>query len=109
VTIRWILSSLNFSILQGNQIVLQDLVRDKNYEIAVIPFNSQGSGPPSSPQTIYVGEAVPTGEPRELRAVALSSTEVRLSWQPPLASQQNGKLAQGVEFFHSLFAKLYKF
>jgi protein sidekick len=91
--------------LQGNQIVLQDLVRDKNYEIAVIPFNSQGSGPPSSPQTVYVGEAVPTGEPRELRAVALSSTEVRLSWQPPLASQQNGKLAQGLNFWYKCMTR----
>ena len=41
--------------------ILNDLVRDRNYEIIVTPFNSQGSGPSSSPVTVYVGEAVPTG------------------------------------------------
>ena len=41
--------------------ILNDLVRDRNYEIVVTPFNSQGSGPSSSPATVYVGEAVPTG------------------------------------------------
>ena len=42
--------------------ILNDLVRDRNYEIVVTPFNSQGPGPSSSPTTVYVGEAVPTGE-----------------------------------------------
>jgi protein sidekick len=42
--------------------ILNDLVRDRNYEIIVTPFNSQGPGPSSSPTTVYVGEAVPTGE-----------------------------------------------
>ena len=50
-------------IYDGNasQMILNDLVRDRNYEIIVTPFNSQGSGPSSSPVTVYVGEAVPTG------------------------------------------------
>ena len=50
-------------IYEGNasQMILNDLVRDRNYEIVVTPFNSQGSGPSSSPVTVYVGEAVPTG------------------------------------------------
>ena len=44
-----------------SQVILNDLVRDRNYEIVITPFNSQGSGPSSSPVTVYVGEAVPTG------------------------------------------------
>jgi len=78
--------------LQKDRVELSDLTRDKNYEIVVVPFNSQGDGPPSPPVTVYVGEAVPTGEPRELRAEPVSATEVRLRWSPPVQSQQNGDL-----------------
>lgn len=73
-------------------LVLSDLMEDKNYEIVVVPFNSEGEGPPSPPVTVYVGEAVPTGEPRHLKAESLSSTEVQLSWKPPQLSMQNGDL-----------------
>nr|CAD7448038.1 unnamed protein product [Timema bartmani] len=75
-----------------DQVVLSDLTRDKNYEMVVVPYNSQGSGPPSPPVTVYVGEAVPTGEPREVTGEAVSPTEVRLRWTPPEANQQNGDL-----------------
>ena len=71
---------------------LTDLSRDKNYEIVVSPFNSQGNGPASPPITVYVGEAVPTGQPRNVEAKAISSTEVRLKWLPPQQNQQNGDL-----------------
>lgn len=69
-----------------------DLQQDKNYEIVVLPFNSQGEGPASPPATVYVGEAVPTGEPRGLEGEAVSSTEVRLRWKPPQQQMQNGEL-----------------
>lgn len=52
-----------FGILKDG-IVLKELIQDRNYEIIVVPFNSQGDGPQSPPVTVYVGEAVPTGEPR---------------------------------------------
>ena len=39
------------------------------------------------------------GEPREVTAVAVTSTEVRLSWVAPLASQQNGDLL-GYKIFY---------
>lgn len=84
---------------KASQVILNDLVRDRNYEIIVTPFNSQGSGPSSAPTTVYVGEAVPTGEPREVTAVATSPTEVRLTWVAPLASQQNGDLL-GYKIFY---------
>ncbi|XP_032779959.2 protein sidekick isoform X2 [Daphnia magna] len=84
---------------KASQMILNDLVRDRNYEIIVTPFNSQGPGPSSSPTTVYVGEAVPTGEPREVAAVATTPTEVRLTWVAPLASQQNGDLL-GYKIFY---------
>jgi len=82
---------LSFS-LQTKDAILDDLARDATYEIIVIPYNSQGLGPASPPATVYVGEAVPTGMPRELTAEAVSPTEVRLNWKPPPQGQQNGEL-----------------
>lgn len=79
-------------MLQTSQVVLSELTRDRNYEIVVVPFNSQGSGPPSPPVAVYVGEAVPTGQPRSVVAEPVSPTEVRLRWQPPQQKEQNGDL-----------------
>ena len=72
--------------------MLEGLTRDRNHEVVVLAFNSQGAGPPSPPVTVYVGEAVPTGEPRSVEAEPLSPTEVRLKWTAPVQSQQNGDL-----------------
>lgn len=79
--------------------ILKDLAQDQNYEIVVIPFNSQGTGPPTPPVAVYVGEAVPTGEPRGIDAAPVSSTEVRLRWKPPQQSMQNGELL-GYKIFY---------
>ncbi|KAL3268776.1 hypothetical protein HHI36_007876 [Cryptolaemus montrouzieri] len=84
---------------ESSEIVLQDLLQDRNYEIVVIPFNSQGEGPASPPVTVYVGEAVPTGEPRVLEGEAISSTEVKLRWKPPQQQMQNGELL-GYKIFY---------
>eukprot|EP00090_Calanus_glacialis_P041134 TRINITY_DN7227_c0_g1_i2.p1 TRINITY_DN7227_c0_g1~~TRINITY_DN7227_c0_g1_i2.p1 ORF type:complete len:2186 (-),score=220.82 TRINITY_DN7227_c0_g1_i2:579-7136(-) len=84
-----------------SEVVLNELIRDKNYEITVIPFNSQGLGQPTRPVAVYVGEAVPTGAPRNLKAEAVSPTEIRLSWMPPEADQQNGDLLGYKIFYQS--------
>lgn len=78
--------------MQTTQVVLTELTRDRNYEIVVVGYNSQGSGPPSVPVAVYVGEAVPTGQPRGVTAQPVSSTEVRLRWQAPQQKEQNGDL-----------------
>ncbi|XP_068898271.1 protein sidekick isoform X6 [Tenebrio molitor] len=85
--------------VNAKKMVLSELLQDKNYEIVVVPFNSQGEGPASPPVTVYVGEAVPTGEPRDLEGEAVSSTEVRLKWKPPQQQQQNGELL-GYKIFY---------
>jgi protein sidekick len=59
-------------------VVLKELTQDRNYEIIVLPFNSQGTGPAIAPVAVYVGEAVPTGEPRSIEGSSVSSTEVKL-------------------------------
>ena len=80
--------------------VLENLIKDKNYEITVIAYNSQGYGPSSRPVKVYVGEAVPTGAPHKLEAKAISPTEVRISWLPPSTDKQNGDLL-GYKIFYN--------
>lgn len=87
--------------------VLSDLLQDRNYEIILVAFNSQGDGPASPPSTVYVGEAVPTGEPRALEGEAISSTEVRLRWKPPQQQMQNGELLGYKVRFQILRKSLY--
>ncbi|XP_076674857.1 sidekick cell adhesion molecule isoform X2 [Andrena cerasifolii] len=85
--------------INATKIVLSDLTEDRYYEVVVLPFNSEGEGPASPPVTVYVGEAVPTGEPQHLKAQPISSTEVHLRWKPPQANMQNGDLL-GYKIFY---------
>lgn len=85
--------------ISSDSIILSDLTQDRNYEIIVLPFNSQGNGPASPPVAVYVGEAVPTGQPRAVDGAPVSSTEVRLRWKPPQQQQQNGDLL-GYKIFY---------
>lgn len=64
--------------IASNSMVLSDLTQDRNYEIIVMPFNSQGEGPPSPPVAVYVGEAVPLGECSKIHF--FSCFEVKLIW-----------------------------
>ncbi|KAK8382212.1 hypothetical protein O3P69_015266 [Scylla paramamosain] len=85
----------------SRDIVLEDLQVDKNYEVLVVAFNAQGESPPSAPITVYVGEAVPTGNPKNIVAEALSSTEIKLSWESPEEEDKNGELLGYKIFYRS--------
>lgn len=85
--------------IEVNSLILTDLTQDRNYEIVVLPFNSQGTGPATPPVAVYVGEAVPTGQPRAVEGAPVSSTEVRLRWKPPQQQMQNGDLL-GYKIFY---------
>ncbi|XP_064477865.1 protein sidekick-like isoform X1 [Ornithodoros turicata] len=80
-------------------LTIDGLERDRIYEVRVRAFNGQGEGPPSGPITVYVGEAVPTGRPRKVQLQALSSTEVNVTWLPPLKHESNGELL-GYKIFY---------
>ncbi|KAK9504659.1 hypothetical protein O3M35_010943 [Rhynocoris fuscipes] len=85
--------------VESRKIVLSDLSRDHNYEIVVAAFNSEGVGPLSTPVTVYVGEAVPTGQPQKVNATPVSPTEIKVSWTPPQSNMQNGDLL-GYKIFY---------
>ncbi|CAG0892307.1 unnamed protein product [Darwinula stevensoni] len=85
--------------IHSSEVTLHELLRDRNYEIQLLPFNSQGEGPASKPVVVYVGEAVPTGEPRTVKTKAINANQVALSWLPPRENQQNGDLL-GYKIFY---------
>ncbi|KAK8775217.1 hypothetical protein V5799_031434 [Amblyomma americanum] len=85
--------------LEGGPLTLEGLQRDRIYEVRVIAYNSQGDGPPTRPVSVYVGEAVPTGSPRQVHLESPSSTEVTVSWEPPPESERNGELL-GYKIFY---------
>ena len=84
---------------EGRSLVLEDLLRDSNYEVEVVSYNRQGESRPSPPVTVYVGEAVPTGQPQRVVAQPVSSTEIRITWEPPEDSALNGELL-GYKIFY---------
>ncbi|KAG8182396.1 hypothetical protein JTE90_018287, partial [Oedothorax gibbosus] len=83
----------------ASMLSLHQLERDRVYEIRVYAYNSRGDSLPSNPVQVFVGEAVPTGEPREVRVEATSSTEMKVSWKPPPPALQNGDLL-GYKIFY---------
>lgn len=85
--------------IKSEEVVLTELAVDRNYEISVCAVNSQGTGPTATPAVVWVGEAVPTAPARDVRARALSPTEVALAWSPPALNQQNGDLL-GYKIFY---------
>lgn len=87
--------------LEGGPLTLEGLQRDRIYEVRVVAYNGQGDGPPTRPVSVYVGEAVPTGSPREVRLDSPSSTEVVVSWAPPPESERNGELL-GYKIFYKV-------
>ena len=91
--------NLEFRDTLARTAILDNLERDMNYEVVVVSFNAQGESPPSPPFTIYVGEAVPIGEPQNVSAEALSSTDIRITWQPPNEQDRNGELL-GYKIFY---------
>nr|XP_045601913.1 protein sidekick-like isoform X1 [Procambarus clarkii] len=85
----------------AREVVLEDLQVDTNYEVLVVAFNAQGESPSSAPTTVYVGEAVPTGNPKNVKSEALSSTEVKISWEQPEEQDKNGELLGYKIFYRS--------
>ncbi|KAF8795300.1 Protein sidekick like protein [Argiope bruennichi] len=83
----------------SSSLSLHQLERDRVYEIRVFAYNSRGDSLPSDPVQVFVGEAVPTGEPKEVRVEATSSTELKVSWKPPPPALQNGDLL-GYKIFY---------
>ncbi|XP_063077057.1 protein sidekick-2-like [Engraulis encrasicolus] len=77
---------------------LDNLSKHKRYEIRMSVFNAVGEGPTSSPQEVFVGEAVPTAPPQNVAIQSATATQLDVTWDPPPLENQNGDI-QGYKIY----------
>ncbi|XP_071620167.1 protein sidekick-2 isoform X2 [Heliangelus exortis] len=82
----------NLSEVTLTQYELGNLSKHRRYEIRMSVYNAVGEGPPSPPQEVFVGEAVPTGAPQKVAVQAATATQLDVTWEPPPAESQNGDI-----------------
>uniref|UniRef100_A0A8C3KXL2 Sidekick cell adhesion molecule 2 n=1 Tax=Chrysolophus pictus TaxID=9089 RepID=A0A8C3KXL2_CHRPC len=82
----------NLSEVSLTQYELNNLSKHRRYEIRMSVYNAVGEGPPSPPQEVFVGEAVPTGAPQNVAVKAATATQLDVTWEPPPAETQNGDI-----------------
>uniref|UniRef100_A0A8C1X9B3 Sidekick cell adhesion molecule 2b n=1 Tax=Cyprinus carpio TaxID=7962 RepID=A0A8C1X9B3_CYPCA len=80
------------------QYELDNLTKHKRYEIRMSVYNAVGEGPTSSPQEVFVGEAVPTAPPQNVVIQSATATQFDVTWDPPPLETQNGDI-QGYKIF----------
>ncbi|XP_016131468.1 protein sidekick-2-like [Sinocyclocheilus grahami] len=74
------------------QYELDNLNKHKRYEIRLSVYNAVGEGPTSSPQEVFVGEAVPTAPPQNAAIQSSTATQLDVTWDPPPVEAQNGDI-----------------
>ncbi|XP_029455109.1 protein sidekick-2 isoform X2 [Rhinatrema bivittatum] len=77
---------------------LDNLSKHKRYEIRMSVYNAVGEGPSSSPQEVFVGEAVPTAPPQNVEIQSSTATQLDVIWEPPPLEAQNGDI-QGYKIY----------
>ncbi|KAM9371192.1 protein sidekick-2 [Phaethornis superciliosus] len=82
----------NLSEVTLTQYELDNLSKHRRYEIRMSVYNAVGEGPPSPPQEVFVGEAVPTGAPQKVAVQAATATQLDVTWEPPPPESQNGDI-----------------
>ncbi|KAK6026780.1 fibronectin type III domain protein, partial [Ostertagia ostertagi] len=74
--------SPNSSWTKRPQFLLHNLPSFRHYILRMRAFNSEGSGPFSSPVFVYVGYSIPKRNVTNLMAEPLSSTSLSVRWDP---------------------------
>uniref|UniRef100_A0A3Q3LHE5 Sidekick cell adhesion molecule 1 n=1 Tax=Mastacembelus armatus TaxID=205130 RepID=A0A3Q3LHE5_9TELE len=80
----------NISSPETNYCLLKDLIIWTQYQIQVAAYTGAGLGIYSSPVTEYTLQGVPTAPPQEVEIVAINSTTIRFTWNPPPQQFING-------------------
>ncbi|XP_056136412.1 protein sidekick-1-like [Lampris incognitus] len=75
---------------ETNYCLLTDLIIWTQYQIQVAAYTGAGLGVYSSPVTEYTLQGVPTAPPQEVEIVAINSTTIRFTWNPPPQQFING-------------------
>uniref|UniRef100_A0AAX7VLX9 Sidekick cell adhesion molecule 1a n=1 Tax=Astatotilapia calliptera TaxID=8154 RepID=A0AAX7VLX9_ASTCA len=80
----------NISSPETNYCLLKDLIIWTQYQIQVAAYTGAGLGVYSSPVTEYTLQGVPTAPPQEVQVVAINSTTIQFTWNPPPQQFING-------------------
>nr|XP_028569798.1 protein sidekick-2 isoform X5 [Podarcis muralis] len=80
------------------QYELDNLNKHRRYEIRMSVYNAVGEGPTSSPQEVFVGEAVPAAAPQNVAIQSATATQLDITWEPPPPEAQNGDI-QGYKIY----------
>ncbi|KAL0993533.1 hypothetical protein UPYG_G00109280 [Umbra pygmaea] len=88
----------NLSESSLTQYELDNLSKHKRYEIRLSVYNPVGEGPISTPQEVFVGEAVPTAPPQNVAIQSSTATQLDITWDPPPLDAQNGDI-QGYKIY----------
>uniref|UniRef100_A0A8C4GZ86 Protein sidekick-1 n=1 Tax=Dicentrarchus labrax TaxID=13489 RepID=A0A8C4GZ86_DICLA len=80
----------NISSPETNYCLLKDLIIWTQYQIQVAAYTGAGLGVYSSPVTEYTLQGVPTAPPQEVEVLAINSTTIRFTWNPPPQQFING-------------------
>ncbi|TSO37067.1 Protein sidekick-2 [Bagarius yarrelli] len=89
----------NLSESSLTQYELDNLSKHKRYEIRLSVYNAVGEGPISTPQEVFVGEAVPTAPPQNVAVQSSTATQLDVTWDPPPLETQNGDI-QGYKIYY---------
>ena len=74
----------------GLRKVIPNLHEGETYQLKVRAYTSQGSGPYSPILLLKTFEREPTAPPRNFTIAHVSSSFIRVVWQEPLLTEQNG-------------------
>ncbi|XP_016425970.1 protein tyrosine phosphatase receptor type Db isoform X4 [Sinocyclocheilus rhinocerous] len=71
---------------------IEGLKKGTLYSVTVAAHTDTGQGPESLPILIRTEDDVPSAPPRSVDVVVLNATSARVSWKPPVAERQHGKI-----------------
>uniref|UniRef100_A0A672RWG2 protein-tyrosine-phosphatase n=1 Tax=Sinocyclocheilus grahami TaxID=75366 RepID=A0A672RWG2_SINGR len=71
---------------------IEGLKKGTLYSVTVAAYTDTGQGPESLPILIRTEEDVPSAPPRGVDVVVLNATSARVSWKPPVAERQHGRI-----------------
>ncbi|XP_051745763.1 LOW QUALITY PROTEIN: protein tyrosine phosphatase receptor type Db [Ctenopharyngodon idella] len=71
---------------------IEGLKKGTLYSVTVAAHTDTGQGPESLPILVRTEEDVPSAPPRGVDVVVLNATSARVSWKPPVAERQHGKI-----------------
>ncbi|CAM4594355.1 unnamed protein product [Leuciscus chuanchicus] len=81
-----------------------DLHKGATYSFHLSARNRAGAGE-EYVKEISTPEDVPSGFPQNLRVVGLTTSTTRLSWEPPILSERNGRITQYLVVYRDINSK----